>query len=186
MKAVEILALSILALDLGGCATSMTQAAGNTTTAASAAPTVSAQTPVNTILFVQSAERARVSPVAKGSQTYTITLYGVKPRVLWFADHSQQPAGTYPLTNFINDWNNPQSANFIFNKPNGAFMTTHVENNDTGRDFAPVFTLSQPIYNKRQNSLSYQATLVNGSSKPQYMYYHDVALFIEGSCGSSC
>lgn len=185
MKKVNTIAAALFAVGLTGCATNTAQqsvgATVVTNTAASA--TQAAQTQV---LFVQSAERARVIPVSKQPGLYNITLYGVKPRVLWFNNQSSQPAGSYPLTQFLTDWTNPGPGSFSLNQPNAAFMTTHVEANDTGKDFAPVFTLANPSYNKRQNSMAYQGMLVQGSSKPQYIYYRDVALFIDGFCGAAC
>jgi hypothetical protein len=188
MKKVKVIVASLLMMGLVGCATTGMQSAG-ATAAATSVPTQAAvqQTQNNTVLFVQSAERARIAPVAKQPGQYTITLYGVKSRVLWFTDRPDHTAGTYPLTEFISDWTNPGPNSFELNHPNGAFMTTRVEGTDKGKDYAPIFSLANPTYNKHENSITYQATLVAGSSAPSYMYYRDVALFIDNVCmGAGC
>ncbi len=132
------------------------------------------------LLFVQTAQTASLTPDAKTPNAYTLTLNGVNPQVLWFMDRPGRTAGNMGMKKFVAAWKNTTDKdNFKIDHPNAALLSVSMEEDDSGKETAPVFTISQPNYDADHKTMTYHAVLVNGSDKPLEMDMKDVAVFID-------
>ncbi len=136
------------------------------------------------LLFVQTAKTATLTADAKTPNAYTLTLNDVNPSVLWFTDRPGRAAGSVGIKKFVAAWGNTNDKdNFKVDHPNAALLSVSIEQDDSGKETAPVFTLSQPNYDAAQHRMTYHVVLVQGSDKPLKTRMKDVAVFVDANAG---
>lgn len=131
------------------------------------------------MLFIQAAAKATLIPVTDQPGNYILTLYRVNRSVLWFADRPVHSAGSYPISEFMQDWTVANSSSFVIHNPVATLFSFEQVAKTATRADSPIFILSYPIYSDKQREISYQAVLIPGSPLPPLSTYEDVGLFIE-------
>jgi hypothetical protein len=150
----------------------------------------SAQTPVTapasttpTYLFVQQATGGTMAPADDG--TWTLTLTGVVPRTVFFADRPEREAGTVATAELVTvselfDPDNPPNAAVVLAEPGSE------------REDVLIVELRQPVYDAAAGTLRYTVTVLGESGAEGLAAWSDradaslpesfghVALFIDG------
>lgn len=107
------------------------------------------------LLFVQNADKGRLTPVKGKKDTYNLTLQGIAPRVTTFTDRPLRVASSVDVTDFLDNWN---GGDFESDPPNAALVLTHGK---TNRDTF-IVELADPSYDRSTATLTYEVTLITG------------------------
>jgi hypothetical protein len=152
-------------------------------------PTASASSP--SYLYVQTAGAGEMTPVEGEHGVFDLTLTGVDPKVIYFADRPQRDAGTLTAAGLIE---------FLFDPseelPNAVLVVSHSSGAD-GPVRLPV-QLSEPQYDESKATMTYRAELlaefpenlphVNGEEPVNEVppSFTEASLFIDSQSTYSC
>lgn len=133
----------------------------------------------SSLLFVQIAKSASLTPISKEANTYKLTLKNVEPFTSYFTDRPDRHTGLIRTHQFIKHWNHQKD--YAQTPPNVAIESSILKSRE---HFNKIFELSNPIYDAKNNTVTYQAKLLdksllnkNTSSTPIMLGY--VVLFID-------
>lgn len=131
------------------------------------------------VMFSQTAGSATLKQQGHSKENYLLVLHNVNKNTLWFTDRPLREAGTMTTQSFIKVWNEGQD-NFSKVNPNANLAFT----DDTDKLHIikeGVFTLSNPIYDKANNTLTYNVTLIYETFKTvRSQHLNEPVLFIDG------
>ena len=135
-------------------------------------------------LFVESADKVYIKVDNSKDGTYTITLKNVDPLVTYFSDRPIRNAGELTVDKFLEIWQNDSNDSFKKNPPNAVL---HAKKGDLFTDehvFNFAIELSNPVYNKKERSLTFVAKPLPGNidPMPNSITLHHVSLFIDSVC----
>lgn len=132
--------------------------------------TTNANTPNNadsqlthiSLLFVQTAQSAKLYPIAGKANYYNLTLYNVNPYITYFTNRPNRVTGVVPLSNFLKAWNVGTNS-FAEDNPN-AVLTAATINGNINNNLVPVvIQLSSPQYSPAQSTLSFIITPIGST-----------------------
>ena len=186
---IALAALALGLLSLAACGSSSSgQLAQSSASAGISRPAPAAPSP--RWLITQSAKTATLVP---SGSAYVLTLTGVAPETLLFADRPVRDAKRVPTSEVTRGW----TAAFGNDPPN-AVLEGRASTPGAAKSPTAVLTLSKPVYSASKGSLTYQAALVNigdasadlkrlagdpGGKPPAPL--RNVSLFIDDTTGSS-
>ncbi|MEC7840302.1 MAG: hypothetical protein VX777_09720 [Chlamydiota bacterium] len=129
------------------------------------------------LLFIQSAEEVTLKQDRKNPDRWTVTLYNVDPDVAYFSDKPRKMAGKVTISDFIEEWNVDNNA--TLSTPAGSLVTKFSHKNATGSDSERKVILSNPRYNTKKGTLTYDASNPPGKNNLEEGKHPDPVLFIE-------
>ncbi|MCB1111530.1 MAG: hypothetical protein H7A37_08835 [Chlamydiales bacterium] len=136
------------------------------------------------VLYVQTASEAIITKDQSAEDKFIITLKDVKPQIAFFAETPSLIIGKTTIQNFINDWTNTTTTTST-TTPNAALVTeTTTPSSITLSDSMVV--LSNPNYDARTGTLTYEATTTNGSTALQEGVHANPVIFIDSNCTVFC
>jgi hypothetical protein len=125
------------------------------------------------LLFMQQARRATLNLLSGKKRCYQLRLRGVERGVVYFSDQPQRMAGHISNSEFMALWRH----NHV--KPNIILHSEHIKNGRLA-EFNGVFEISRPVYQKNNDSISYQACLLSpGVKQLNHVTMSQVVLFID-------
>ncbi len=130
------------------------------------------------LLFVASAEQSKLKLIAGQTQEYELTLYQVKPTVVYFTNRPQRIIGELPMRDFIHYWYDG-SDSFADVPPNADFVA--VAHNKL-KQFNFVFTLTKINYDPIEQKLTFVAKLLTPANERQNIFLKSLSftnLFID-------
>ena len=133
-------------------------------------------------LFVQAAQRATIKLDAN-TNNYKLELKSVMPYVTYFSERPKRYSSTMPLDQFLALWQDRAGNGFKNNPPNVDLHGMSVKIFTPDQPFNLTVELSNPTYDPRFQTLSYQAKpLSNKIPLPESVILSDVILFIDQVC----
>ena len=158
----------------------LTAASLSTAAFAQSTTTTNANCKSVSLLFVQVADDATLTPIKDKAGTYELNLDGVKNFVGYFSDRPARISGLYPTSKFIARWdadNKPDSFNKV--PPNVALHAVSTGPFSTKIVNLPL-QLSQPTYDVKTKTLHYTAQVLPGVKvKVPTDKLENVTLFID-------
>lgn len=122
--------------------------------------TLAAPQKPESLLFVQGAKGATLTPKDNKLGTYELKLEQVDPYVSYFTDAPKRATGQMLTSEFYINW---YAAKIKF-KPNVAMQSIDTS---TKMSINRIFTLSAPAYDKKARTVTYQATLLGEQGLPK-------------------
>lgn len=142
------------------------------------------KTDAPTYLFVQIAKKAKIEINKTQKNTYTVTLKHVSPYVTYFSERPKRTANTMPMEQFLKLWTSKNSDSFAANAPNADFNAVQMGLLSPDKPLNVVLELSQPVYDKKAETLTYTAKPLEGNTAllPDSATLDHVVLFIDDAC----
>jgi hypothetical protein len=136
------------------------------------------------ILYTQMADSATMEKDPANKDKYKLVLHNVHHRTLWFSDRPQRKAGTMTTENFVKSWSQGQNS-FAKDNPNANMISVEDSAHKVSAHMDGVFTLSNPVYNAKDHTLSYDVSNVYKKlvMNDQSAQLQQVTLFIDSGCG---
>ncbi|MGE3920714.1 MAG: hypothetical protein AB7F64_07225 [Gammaproteobacteria bacterium] len=139
------------------------------------------------LMFVQTAGKVSIQPLAGHKNTYTITLRQMNPYVTYFSNRPYRVAGMLTVQNFINRWNQGKGpANFNQNPPNASLVALKSKFLEKSQSINFALEVSHPQYNRAQQSLTYTIHALKGGKQIPVGNFNHVGLFIDAFMGGPC
>lgn len=126
------------------------------------------------LLFIQTAEEAILRQNPKDHNQWTLTLKNVDPEVAYFSESPRKMAGKVTISNFLEEWKIKSPKN-----PKGALVTQFSHSSAEGSNNDRQIVLSNPRWNQRNNTLTYDVANPKGISSLTEGQHQDPVLFIE-------
>lgn len=122
-------------------------------------------------LFVLSAQSGVIQKI---NNSYSLTLQGIDPHVLWFTDRPVRKAGFLPVKAFIHNW----SKGFKNTPPNAGVIHIDMVYNQHGKQQPLAVELSKPIFNGKL--LTFTIKSLHGDKHiPNFQQLKHIKLFID-------
>lgn len=137
-------------------------------------------------LFVVLAKHGHIQKKTNGGKYFLLTLSEVNPNALYFLDRPARKTGQVDLTMFLNQW---EAGSFKTDPPNAVIEVVRLYANDKREhkhSVSYVVVLTNPIYKKSTNSLTFTIKALPGNKTPLPKVADSdyVAVFIDsGGCG---
>lgn len=112
----------------------------------------------DSLLFVQGAKYATLTPKNNKLGTYELKLTQVEPFVSYFTDAPQRATGQMLANEFYRNWKKAEV------KPNVAMQSIDTA---TKMQINRIFTLTTPVYDAKTHTVTYQATLLGEQGLPK-------------------
>lgn len=126
--------------------------------------------------FIQTANKAVLTPINKDGNEFNLALVGVNSRVSFVTDRPDRHAGNIKLTEYLKAWSEGADS-FTHDNPNAVLAADTI---DKAQDDA-IFILAKPRYDANRDTMVYDAKLLQGnlgkSQKP--IYLKNVTMFID-------
>jgi len=126
------------------------------------------------LLFIQSAEEVTLKQNPRNPERWTITLKNIDPDIAYFSEKPRKMAGKVTIQDFIEEWNLNNK-----NSPSGSLVTKFSHADAQGTDSDRKVILSNPRYNAKRMTLTYDARNAYGTDNLQNGSHKDPVLFIE-------
>jgi hypothetical protein len=126
------------------------------------------------LMFIQTAEEAVVKQNPKNPDRWIVTLRNVDPDVAYFSERPKKMAGKVTIENFLEEWKQGTR-----NNPTGALITQFSHSNLEGDGSNRQIVLSNPRFDKRNKTITYDAQNPLGSKNLREGKHQDPVLFIE-------
>jgi len=126
------------------------------------------------MLFIQSAEEVNVNRSATNPDLWTVTLKNVDPDIAYFSESPKKMAGKVSIENFIQEVGSNRS-----NASKANLVTQLSHSGSQGSSYDRQVILSNPRFDKSNNSITYDAKNPLGSQNLQEGNNKDPVLFIE-------
>lgn len=138
--------------------------------------------------FVQSAASAKITTIDHDKGLYTLTIHNTPPRVTYFTDRPNRIIGLMSMKAFINLWKEPLKDSFGKDAPNVSIAGIKHYHLIEQKDVKLSMILSNPRYDEKNNSMTYDATLIGdkNSIKDKTETLHHVVLFFDIFSPGSC
>lgn len=132
-------------------------------------------------LLIQTAPQAQLQ-LTNAANTYLLKLSHVSHFVIYFTDRPARSTGVISLSEYLKKWNDSanKEATFQKNPPNAAI--SGIKGFFTDKPLHFVLTLSNPVYNTKDNSLTYVAHSLQGEKAPAAMKFRDAVIFVDDIC----
>jgi len=138
-------------------------------------------------LFLQNASSG-ILKATKEHGTYQLVLQNVQPNVTYFSDRPNRITGSITLDTFLKEWQKKNG--FKTDAPNVGIEGIKLHAFSRDQEVSVIMILSNPIYDKKSNSLTYTARALNTNESDikDNIKLSNIALFIDnfGSCPSCC
>lgn len=125
------------------------------------------------LMFIQSAEEAVVKQNPKNPDRWVVTLRNVDPDVAYFSDSPKKMAGKLTVEGFLDEWKLGNKKN-----PTGS-LVTQFSHASSGAGETGQIILSNPRFDKRNNTITYDAQNPLGKKHLSEGKHQDPVLFIE-------
>lgn len=126
------------------------------------------------LLFIQSADEAIVKQNPKNPDKWTVVLKNVDPDVAYFSEQPKKMAGKVTIDGFLSEWKVGKRKN-----PNGSLIVQFNHADLEGDGSNRRIILSNPRFDKRSNTITYDAQNPLGSKNLIEGKHQDPVLFIE-------
>jgi len=151
------------------------------TAIASEAVTTKSKQPID-VSYVQTSPSTDVKPIPGQNDSYVIKLKNVTPYITYFSDRPNRIIGQLETVSFVNKWQTG-SDSFSKDAPN-AVLSGVVKGWTKNHTVNIVVELTQPVYDVKDQTLSYHAHVLRDASTPEInfkkLYY--TSLFIDDVC----
>ena len=137
------------------------------------------------LLFIQTAKEAVISKNRSNNGKFVLTLKGVNPEIAYFSDRPKRIAGKTSIQIFLNEWSRG-SQSFKADNPNAALVTRLSHSSSHGDSQENMVVLTNPRYDPRRNTLSYDIEPISNNSAIEEGVHKDPVLFIDSSCFNLC
>lgn len=130
-------------------------------------------------VFVETGQRIKIE---KANNNFKVIVYGAHPKVVYFSDNPKRDYGTIDNKQFVNNW---KLANTYFKKnPPSVLINYYNASNHKYRQIdTGVFVLSNPAYDEKTHTVSYDATQIAGIPVNETYQYYPV-IFIDDANGT--
>ncbi|KTC81676.1 hypothetical protein [Legionella brunensis] len=140
-------------------------------------------------MFLQNAETG-VLKLTPQEGSYQLVLQNVQPYVTYFSDRPKRMTGLMSIESFLKEWQSNTKNGFKNDAPNVGIEGIKLHAFSNGQTVSVVMVLSNPIYDKNANTLTYMAHELNtkeGEIKKD-IKLNNLVLFIDNidSCPSCC
>ncbi|BCA94133.1 hypothetical protein TUM19329_04940 [Legionella antarctica] len=141
-------------------------------------------------MFLQNAKLGILKSTKKQG-IYQLILTNVQPYVTYFSDRPNRITGLMSIDNFLKEWQSNVTSGFKKDAPNVGIEGIKLNAFSRSQPISVVMVLSNPIYDKKANTLTYTAHELDAKYAPVVKdgtKLENIALFIDniGSCPSCC
>lgn len=131
--------------------------------------------------FIQNSEKLDIK-TTPDPNTYRITLNNVIHEVFYVSARPNRVSGSINMNKFLNVWNRIGRNSFKKTPPN-AIISGFPDKLNSSKCFNIAFELTEPKYDKENNTLSYTAIALKGSSPiMKDISIENVSVFIDDVC----
>lgn len=128
------------------------------------------------LLFIQTAKEVIVKQHPKNPDKWLITLRKLTGDVAYFSEQPKKIAGKISVENFLEEWRTSTQ-----NNPKGILAAQFSHSKQEGDSSKRWVKLSNPRFDSRNNTITYNAQNPPGKNNLSQGEYRDAVLFIKNS-----
>lgn len=135
------------------------------------------------LLFFQKSNTAKIIPNEGDPSCYNLVLTDTKHKIIYFANEPVRTAGSISLSQFLSTWQHNYTQYQL--EPNVVINAVIDDNSDNDRyhnkskELTDIAVFSHPVYDEKNNQLSYTACSISKDKIFVYTRLKDVSLFFD-------